>query len=98
MWFKKSSVQLSAAVVLALTTKDYITAGVFFTLGIFERMEEERIGQVEKRVDHISKNDIKLLLDQINLVDNYGTGYLADKICEIDGKLRKVVESVKNLG
>ena len=40
MWFKKSSVQLSAAVILALATRDYMTAGIFFTLGVVERIDE----------------------------------------------------------
>ena len=100
MWFKRSSVQLSAAVVLALTTKDYTTAGVFFTLGIFERMEEERIEQVERRVDRIANNDIKLLLDQINIVDhhvNRDRVNLQNDVHRINTKLREVVKSIKNL-
>ena len=40
MWFRKSYVQLSAAVILALTTRNYMTAGIFFTLGMFERIRE----------------------------------------------------------
>ena len=93
MWFKRSSVQLSAAVVLALTTKDYITAGIFFTLGIFERIEEERIEQVERRIDRIVDNEIKDLLSEVQVLHRCRLN-LKD---EIDNKLRKVVESVKNL-
>ena len=60
MWFKKSSVQLSAAVILALTTRNYMTAGIFFTLGVFERMEENeekiRREHEEKRREAKSKD------------------------------------------
>ena len=46
MWFKKPSVPLSAAVVLAMESECYMIAMAFFTLGvcqrITERNEEER--------------------------------------------------------
>ena len=40
MWFKKSYLSLSAAAILALTTRNYMAAGIFFTLGVFGRMKE----------------------------------------------------------
>ena len=53
MWFKKSSLKLSAAAILALATRDYMAAGIFFTLGVFKRMdeneEEKRREQEEER-------------------------------------------------
>ena len=62
MWFRKSSVQLSAAAILALATMNYMTAGIFFTLGVFERMkeneEEERKGYVDKRISKVN-NDLQ---------------------------------------
>ena len=52
MWFKKSSVQLSAVLILALTTRNYMTAGIFFTLGVVERMEENEEEEIRKRIEH----------------------------------------------
>ena len=40
MWFKKSLIPILAAVVLAMESECYIAAGIFFTLGMFERSEE----------------------------------------------------------
>ena len=92
MWFKKSSVQLSAAVVLALTTKDYITAGVFFTLGIFERMEEERIEQAEIRID----ND-KEILSELSGYTHRSIMNLQNGACKIRARLRNAVEPFRDL-
>ena len=92
MWFKKSSVQLSAAVVLALTTKDYITAGIFFTLGIFERVEEKRIEQVERRID-----DKEIILEQLGFMHHSNRIDLQNDVHKISTKRREVVESIKNL-
>ena len=46
MWFKKSFIPLSAALVLALNSDinnlaNYIAAGLFFTMGMWERMDEK---------------------------------------------------------
>ena len=46
MWFKKSFIPLSAALVLALNSDinnlaNYIAAGLFFTMGVWERMDEK---------------------------------------------------------
>ena len=55
MWFKKSFIPLSAALVLALNSDinnlaNYIAAGLFFTMGMWmdEKAEDNRI-----RVDEI---------------------------------------------
>ena len=46
MWFKKSFIPLSAALVLALNSDinnlaNYIAAGLFFTMGMWERMDKK---------------------------------------------------------
>ena len=60
MWFKKSYISLSAGVVLTLFTENYITAGIFFIMGVFERMEENEGEKIRRReLDNINKYIIR---------------------------------------
>ena len=42
--FRKSEIAISAAVILALGSKCYKISGLFFTLGLLERMIEDYYG------------------------------------------------------
>ena len=61
MWVKRSSLQLSVALILALTTRSYMTACIFFTLGVFERMEENEKEKIRERIefDNMMKSVIR---------------------------------------
>ena len=104
MWFKKSSVQLSAAAILALTTRNYMTAGIFFALGVVERMEENEEEKKEKERSKREKSvggrlhNIQLLLgeDRIGRDTNEITG-IWNNIQTLGDKLRDLSKTVKSL-
>ena len=50
MWFKSSNAPLSAAVILALTTREYVAAGIHFVVGLMERKIENEDRDVELAV------------------------------------------------
>ena len=50
MWFNSSNEPLSAAVILALTTREYLTAGILFVVGLMERKVENEDRDVDLAV------------------------------------------------
>ena len=99
MWFKKSSVQLSAAVILALATKNYMTAGIFFTLGVFERMEEneeeERRKHEEQERGYMSRYISDLQDSEQHILGRLGD--LDSKIWDLKNTIKLLRENLKKL-
>ena len=90
-----SLIPLLAAVTIAVTTRDYTTASIFFAFGWLGQVGGE-IKDLRKRVDRLYESDIEPLHDQIKIVGRYGMDFRED-VRKIENRLRKVVESIKNL-
>ena len=48
-WFKSSLIPISAAVILAMDSDNYIAAQIFFTLGLVKRVLENAKEKQEQR-------------------------------------------------
>ena len=55
--FRKSEIAISAAVILALGSKCYKISGLFFTLGLLERMIEDHYGDEYVKMDNTEKEE-----------------------------------------
>ena len=55
--FRKSEIAISAAVILALGSKCYKISGLFFTLGLLERMIEDHYGEEYVKMDNTEEED-----------------------------------------
>ena len=100
MWFKKTSVQLSASVVSALYAKNCTTACIFFVMGVFERMkeneEEERKGYVDECISKVNED----LQEQISSCLRYSIDYSIEnfnKTVELSDKFNRLVKTLNSI-
>ena len=99
MWFKKSSVQLSAAVILELTTRNYTTAGIFFTMGVFERMKENE-EEIRRKHEGKEKEYMDQYISDLQKTEQHVLGRLGkndSSIIDLKMAIKLLRECLKNL-